>query len=208
MPSVLVNNAGIFDAHSILSTSHEYLHKVFDVNVLSNWTTAKAFLPAMIENNKGHIVTVASMASYATVAGMADYSATKAAVLSFHEGAYTFVSCTTEHSLTYNAALNQELKHIYKAPNVLTTSVHPGWARTPLIAPVEEELRRGGAAISAPSEIADAVVKSILSCRGGQLCLPDRRGTVSVLRGLPNWVQEQVRDGVSQTILQSIKLKD
>lgn len=86
-PSVLVNNAGILDAHSILGTSHEYLRKIFEVNVLSNWTTARAFLPTMIENNKGHIVTVASMASYVGVAGMADYTATKAAVLSFHEGA-------------------------------------------------------------------------------------------------------------------------
>jgi all-trans-retinol dehydrogenase (NAD+) len=84
-PTVLVNNAGILDAHSILGTSHEYLRKIFDVNVLSNWTTVRAFLPGMIAQNKGHIVTVASMASYLGVAGMADYTATKAAVLAFHE---------------------------------------------------------------------------------------------------------------------------
>jgi all-trans-retinol dehydrogenase (NAD+) len=84
-PTVLVNNAGILDAHSILGTSHEYLRKIFDVNVLSNWTTVQAFLPGMIAQNKGHIVTVASMASYLGVAGMADYTATKAAVLAFHE---------------------------------------------------------------------------------------------------------------------------
>jgi all-trans-retinol dehydrogenase (NAD+) len=85
-PSVLVNNAGILDAHSILGTSHEYLRKIFDVNVLSNWTTVRAFLPAMVAQNKGHVVTVASSASYIGVAGLADYTASKAAVLSFHEG--------------------------------------------------------------------------------------------------------------------------
>lgn len=85
-PSVLVNNAGILSAHTILATSHEYLRKIFDVNVLSNWTTVKAFLPDMIAQNKGHIVTVASAASYVSVAGMADYCATKGAVLAFHEG--------------------------------------------------------------------------------------------------------------------------
>lgn len=85
-PSILINNAGILSAHTILATSHEYLRKIFDVNVLSNWTTVKAFLPDMIAQNKGHIVTVASAASYVSVAGMADYCATKGAVLAFHEG--------------------------------------------------------------------------------------------------------------------------
>ena len=86
-PSILINNAGILDAHTILATKHAYLRKIFDVNVLSNWTTAQAFLPDMIAQNKGHVVTVASGASYVGVAGMADYTATKAAILSFHEGA-------------------------------------------------------------------------------------------------------------------------
>jgi all-trans-retinol dehydrogenase (NAD+) len=90
---------------------------------------------------------------------------------------------------------------------VLTTSIHPGWARTPLIAPVEQELRARGEVISEPSEVADAVVGSIISCRGGQVFLPANYSNISALRGLPNWLQENVRDGVSQTILKSIKLK-
>jgi len=85
-PSILVNNAGIAQAHTILDTTPEYLQKIFAVNLFSNWHTVKAFLPNMIANNKGHIVTVASTASFIGVAGMADYSATKAAVLAFHEG--------------------------------------------------------------------------------------------------------------------------
>jgi short-subunit dehydrogenase len=40
----------------------------------------------MITKNKGHIVTIASTASYAGVGGMVDYTATKAGVLAFHEG--------------------------------------------------------------------------------------------------------------------------
>lgn len=85
-PSILVNNAGIVRAQTILDAEPEHLRKIFAVNVLSNWYTTQAFLPDMIERNKGHIVTVASMASFIGVAGMADYAATKAAVLSFHEG--------------------------------------------------------------------------------------------------------------------------
>ena len=84
-PSILINNAGILGAHTILATSHEYLRKIFDVNVLSNWSTVQAFLPDMIQEKKGHIVTLASAGSYCGVAGVADYTATKAAILAFHE---------------------------------------------------------------------------------------------------------------------------
>jgi all-trans-retinol dehydrogenase (NAD+) len=85
-PTILINNAGILASHTILSTSDEYLKKIFDVNVLSNWYTVKAFVPEMIKKNRGHIVTIASTASYVGVAGLADYTASKAAILSFHEG--------------------------------------------------------------------------------------------------------------------------
>jgi all-trans-retinol dehydrogenase (NAD+) len=96
-PSILINNAGILSSHTILTTPDEYLRKIFDVNVLSSWYTTKAFLPDMLRENKGHVVTVASLASFLGVAGMADYTATKAAILSFHEGtsAYSSLSLHT-----------------------------------------------------------------------------------------------------------------
>ena len=84
-PTILINNAGILEPHTILNTPDDYLRKIFEVNVLSNWYTAKAFLPDMVRQNKGHIVTVASLASFVGLAGMGDYTATKAAILSFHE---------------------------------------------------------------------------------------------------------------------------
>lgn len=184
-PTILVNNAGILAAHTILGTSDEYLRRIFDVNVLSNWYTLKAFLPEMVKANKGHIITIASAASYVGVAGLADYTATKAAVLAFHE------------------SLNQELKHHYKAPNVLTTSVHPNWVRTPLMAPVEKELKQQGSVITEPSAVADAVLERVVGCTGGQVFLPNTIGRVTSLRGYPNWLQEKVRDNVSKTIYNS-----
>jgi all-trans-retinol dehydrogenase (NAD+) len=184
-PTILINNAGILRPQTILDTKDDYLKKIFDVNVLSNWYTVKAFLPAMIKANKGHLVTIASTASYVAVGGMADYCATKAAILSFHEG------------------LNQELKHHYKAPSVLTTSIHPNWVRTPLLGPLEAELNQRGSAIIEPEVVADAVVSRILGCTGGQVFLPSSINRVSALRGLPNWLGESVRGGVTQTIYNS-----
>lgn len=175
----------VLASHTILNTSDDYLRKIFDVNVLSNWYTIKAFLPSMIKANKGHIVTIASTASFIGVGGLADYTATKAAILSFHEG------------------LNQELKHHYKAPNVLTTSIHPNWVRTPLLKPVEEELKQRGSVIIEPTLVADTVADRIFGCTGGQVFLPGPVSKISLLRGLPNWLQENVRDGVSKTIYNS-----
>jgi NAD(P)-dependent dehydrogenase (short-subunit alcohol dehydrogenase family) len=85
-PSILINNAGILQCRTIFDTSDEWLRKIYDVNLISNFYTVKAFVPHMVKKNKGHIVTVASTASYVGVGGMADYCSTKAGVLSFHEG--------------------------------------------------------------------------------------------------------------------------
>ena len=63
----------------------------------------KEFLPHMVQRNHGHIVTIASIASFASVANNASYSATKAGALAFHEG------------------LAQELKARYGANKVRTT---------------------------------------------------------------------------------------
>ncbi|XP_014553504.1 hypothetical protein COCVIDRAFT_107492 [Bipolaris victoriae FI3] len=181
-PTILVNNAGIFVPHTILNTDDDHLRRIFDVNVLSNWYTTKAFLPHMLQHNKGHIVTVASAASFVGVAGMADYTATKAAILSFHE------------------SLNQELRHNYNSPNVLTTSIHPNWARTPLIASFEDELKKRGASIIEPTAVADSIVKNIVSCSGGQVMLPSDISKITYVRGLPNWLQESLRNSISKLI--------
>jgi all-trans-retinol dehydrogenase (NAD+) len=50
------------------------------------------FMPAMLAKNKGHIVGLASMASWVTPPGMVDYAATKAAVQAFHEGKPVLIS--------------------------------------------------------------------------------------------------------------------
>lgn len=63
-PSILVNNAGIAFDSTIMTTSPEHLRRIFDVNALSHWFTVQAFLPAMVKQRKGHVVTMASMASF------------------------------------------------------------------------------------------------------------------------------------------------
>ncbi|POR35277.1 Short-chain dehydrogenase/reductase 2 [Tolypocladium paradoxum] len=180
-PSILINNAGITRPMSILKMPQDYLHKIFNVNCLSHWTTVQQFLPRMIQLNKGHVVTVASIASFVALANAADYSATKAAAHSFHE------------------ALATELKQIYKADNVLTSVVHPYFVRTPLVEAYSDALEKKGMKLLTPEQVADAIAGQVFSRRGGQLILPDKKSLVSGFRGWPTWLQVLVRDAIGKS---------
>lgn len=85
-PTILINNAGIGAPAPILDKTDEYIQKIFAINIMSHFTLTREFLPHMIKKNKGHIVGIASMASYVAPPGLADYGATKAGVMAFHEG--------------------------------------------------------------------------------------------------------------------------
>ena len=134
----------------------------------------------MIARKKGHIMSTASMASFFGVASMVDYCTTKVGLLAFHEG------------------LIQELKYRYNCPEIKTTIVHPGWTRTRLIQRVEEDLKRAGTPILDPKSVADAMVKQILEVKSGQIILGP--SIASMLRALPTWLQEKVRDKNSQFV--------
>lgn len=83
---------------------------------------------------------------------------------------------------------------------MLTTSIHPNWARTPLIASFEDELKKRGASIIEPTVVADSIIKSIVSCSGGQVMLPSDVSKITYVRGLPNWLQESLRNSISKLI--------
>jgi len=83
---VLVNNAGIVAGGRSWELKEEQVEKVFKVNTLGVIWMMKQFLPAMIEENRGHLITIASSASFLSIPGLADYCASKAAAYSYHEG--------------------------------------------------------------------------------------------------------------------------
>lgn len=82
---VLVNNAGVVSGTPFLETPDENILGTLDVNVKPLFWTCKAFLPAMIQRNTGHVVTISSAAGIIGVTGLADYSASKFAAFGFHE---------------------------------------------------------------------------------------------------------------------------
>ncbi|XP_042326184.1 estradiol 17-beta-dehydrogenase 11-like isoform X1 [Sceloporus undulatus] len=58
--SILMNNAGVIAPADVVSTDDHDIQKIFEVNILAHYWTIKAFLPTMMRNNYGHVVTVAS----------------------------------------------------------------------------------------------------------------------------------------------------
>jgi len=82
---VLVNNAGIVSGKNILEVSDKMAQLTLDVNTAAHFWTVKSFLPAMIKENKGHIITIASAAGMLGVPGLADYCASKFGAFGFDE---------------------------------------------------------------------------------------------------------------------------
>ncbi|GJQ79961.1 hypothetical protein Trydic_g9439 [Trypoxylus dichotomus] len=84
--TILINNAGVVSGYWLWDTPDHLIQRTFDVNSIALFWTAKAFLPKMIERNRGHIVTIASMAGLNACPKLCDYSASKFAAYGFDEG--------------------------------------------------------------------------------------------------------------------------
>ncbi|XP_045717571.1 epidermal retinol dehydrogenase 2 [Phyllostomus hastatus] len=86
--SILINNAGIVTGRKFLNCPDELMEKSFDVNFKAHLWTYKAFLPAMIANDHGHLVCISSSAGLIGVNGLADYCASKFAAFGFAESIF------------------------------------------------------------------------------------------------------------------------
>ncbi len=109
---VLVNNAGIMHGGTLTDLPDEAVEATFRVNVLSLFWVTKAFLPAMVARNRGHIVTMGSASGRIGVARLSAYAASKHAAVGFDE------------------SLRAELRQL--APGVRTTQVNPYYVATGL----------------------------------------------------------------------------
>lgn len=200
-PTIIINNAGVFHHGSILEKSEKYLRQTFDVNTVSHFLIMKEFLPDMIFKNRGHVVTIASIASFVAVGEMVDYCCSKASALAFHEG------------------LRQELKFWYNAPNVRTrcesisqmsldsifglttiSIVHPNWVMTPLIKGFTQHQGEFGQLLMTPQVVSDAVLEHIFKRQSGQIVLPKHLGLAGSIRGFPIWLQEPIRSFLSNIV--------
>ncbi|XP_039610466.1 epidermal retinol dehydrogenase 2 isoform X1 [Polypterus senegalus] len=83
--TILINNAGIVTGKKFMDSPDDLVQKTLEVNTLAHFWTYKAFLPAMMASNHGHLVSIASSAGLIGVNGLADYCASKFAAVGFAE---------------------------------------------------------------------------------------------------------------------------
>ncbi|NXQ90410.1 RDHE2 dehydrogenase, partial [Nyctibius grandis] len=83
--SILVNNAGIVTGKRFIGSPDSLVEKTMDVNIMAHFWTCKAFLPAMMASNHGHLVSIASSAGLSGVNRLSDYCASKFAAVGFAE---------------------------------------------------------------------------------------------------------------------------
>lgn len=65
-PTVLINNAGVVRGKSIMDSSERDIRFTFEVNALAHFWMVQEFLPSIIEDNHGMVVTVASLTAWVT----------------------------------------------------------------------------------------------------------------------------------------------
>jgi len=82
---ILINNAGVVSGRPLLEISDADIERTFGVNALAPIWTTRAFLPAMIERGRGHIVTIASAAGLIGAPKLTDYAASKHAAVGFDD---------------------------------------------------------------------------------------------------------------------------
>ncbi|NXQ57901.1 RDHE2 dehydrogenase, partial [Anthoscopus minutus] len=83
--SILINNAGIVLGKRFLDSPDLLLEKTMEVNTIAHFWTYKAFLPAMIAVNHGHLVSIASCAGLCGSYQASDYCASKFSAVGFAE---------------------------------------------------------------------------------------------------------------------------
>jgi all-trans-retinol dehydrogenase (NAD+) len=157
---ILVNNAGVVSGDWLLDLSDAQIERTFGVDALGLFWMTRAFLPAMIERNSGHIVNVASAAGLVGSCEETDYAASKHAAVGFDE------------------ALRMELRR--KAPAVRTTVVCPYYidtgmftgvrTRFPWLLPILKE-----------DQVAERIVRAV-EANQGRVVMPPAVRAVPVLR--------------------------
>ena len=84
---ILVNNAGVTSDGLLMLMTDENWDKVIQTNLYGCFNATKAILPVMLEQKGGVIVNVSSVAGLRPGAGQANYSASKAGIVSLTQTA-------------------------------------------------------------------------------------------------------------------------
>lgn len=140
---VVVNNAGAGWIGLFKDAPAERQSEIVDVNCRAVVALTRAFLPAMIERRRGHIVQIASVAGFMPGPRASTYYASKAFVVSHSEA----------------------LRHELQGTGVSITLVCPGPVDTEFQRSSGVKGRMGGAVAMSDTDVAEASVDGMMSGR-------------------------------------------
>ena len=111
--TMLFNNAGLVGTTGkCWEMDVSEIRRTLDVNLLASYITVKEFLPAMIRQNKGHVIMTNSVVGFIWVSHASPYIVSKHALKTF-----TYI-------------LSEDLRRIQPTPDIHVTTVHPSFVRT------------------------------------------------------------------------------
>lgn len=150
------------------------MNRTFRVNTISHFNTLRTFLPHMLVEGRGTIVTVSSVLGHLGAANLSAYTASKAALLALH------------HSL------RAELAQIPAAKEIRTILVTPGQMSTKMFAGVKTP-SNFLAPIVTPAEVGKDIIRLIERGESGEIALPLYSKYIGILGVLPVGIQRIVR---------------
>jgi NAD(P)-dependent dehydrogenase (short-subunit alcohol dehydrogenase family) len=168
---LMLNNAGVFHASSLLESSPEQWKRVLDINVWGVIHGCQVFGAHFVRQGEGHLVNTASTAGLFPMPGMSSYGMTKAAIVSY----------------------SQQLRWELAASGVGVTALCPGVVRTSIwkapgvglehASNMEEMMSRAPTPEGLARKVRRAIEHNHAMVRYG----PDSY-VLSWLRHLPSWL--------------------
>lgn len=185
IPTILINNAAVVHGKSLLSLTPSDVSATFRTNVLAHFNTLSVFLPAMLRRpHGGTIVTLSSVLGALGCAGLADYTASKAAVTALHR------------SLDAELALlaTQDRQDEYPA-SIRTVLVAPGHVATPLFARIQPTVLSAflGPVVE-PRALVMEIVKAVDAGVSAEVALPAYARWIAWFGVLPRGIKGVVRN--------------
>jgi all-trans-retinol dehydrogenase (NAD+) len=177
---IVINNAGVVSGQRLLDATEEGIERTFAVNVLGLFWVTRAFLPGMLERNRGTVATIASAAGLIGVSQQTDYSASKHAAIGFDESLRAELR-----------TMKSKVRTMIVCPYYIDTGMFAGVkTRVPWLLPILKEER-----------VATAVLDGIEKGKR-RVALPPIVGLVPTLRILPVPVFDRAADllGVNQSM--------
>ncbi|KAK0878951.1 hypothetical protein LTR87_007268 [Friedmanniomyces endolithicus] len=181
IPTILINNAGIVHGKPLLgpnSLTPSEIARTLRINTLAHFHTLQTFLPGMLASpTGGTVVTISSVLGKLGASHLADYTASKAALIALH------------------ASLRAELASPTApegAERIRTVLVTPGQLSTTLFAGVQTPSSFLGPVVEVV-ELATGIVRIVDAGESGEISMPLYARYIEWLQVLPAGLQRVVR---------------